>query len=234
MMFDWPKILAFTITYSGKDYVYEEFKKSLSDLQYPNIRHIWIDNTDDEGEYLAKLSTDGFEAYHVERGNNSREALARSQEFARRIAVEEDYDYLLSIESDILFPKDAVFRLLANDREVVGARYDIGPAEKRLPCITVSKEDPKTKLVGSRLLTDEEVPKYTNNGLKVVNGCGMGFTLIAREVFTKLQFTYYPDLRGHSDIFFHNDVWKNGWRVYCDTDVYCIHKNVPWSGVADR
>jgi len=233
-MFDWPRVLAFTITYNGKDYVYEEFKESLAKLDYPNVRHIWIDNSDDGGVYFEKLKADGFETYHVERGNNSREALARSQEFARRIAVAEDYDYLLSIESDLLFSSTALYRLMARNKEVVGARYDIGPADTRLPCITISKTDPITKLVGSRLLKPEEVKDYTNKGLAIVNGCGLGFTLITKEVFTKLQFTYYPDLRGHSDIFFHNDVWKHGWRVYCDTDVYCVHKNVPWTQVQDR
>lgn len=233
-MIEWPSVLAFTITYSGKDYVYEEFKSYLEKLDYPNVRHIWIDNSDDGGKYHQKLLADGFEAYHVDRGNNSREALARSQNFARKIAIDEDYDYLLSIESDLLFHPQTLMQLIADERDVVGVRYNIGPPEMRIPCITVSKIDPHNGLRGTRLLEHKEFHDYTNKGLRAVNGCGLGFTLIKKEVFHKIQFTYYSDIKGHSDIFFNNDVWNNGWRVYCNTSVYCEHKNVPWTLVDDR
>lgn len=234
MVFEWPKVLVFTITYSGKDYVYDDFKKMSSLIEYPNMRHIWIDNTNDGGVYYKKLLSDGLEAYHVERGNNSREALARSQEFARKMAVNEGYDYILSLESDLFVPQDVIYRLLGRAKDVVGCLYMIGPSDNRIPCITVPKKDEITKITGSRLLKKGEFENYYKKGLVAVNGCGMGCTLISREIFTKIPFTYYPDLKGHSDIFYHNDVWKNGYSVFVDTDIYCDHKNVPWSLVEDR
>ena len=233
-MIDLPSVLVFTITYSGKDYVYKEFCKYAEDLNYPNMRHIWIDNSDDGGEYYNKLLADGHEAYHVKRGNNSREALTRSQEFARRMALDEGYDYLMSIESDILMPPNVIQTLMGRAKEMVGSLYMIGPPENRWPCVTVSKTDPRTGLVGSRLLLKEEFPDFQKKHLMAVNGCGLGCTLIERHVIEKIKFTYYPDLKGHSDIFFSNDVWKYGMRVFVDTSIICAHKNVPWSGVKDR
>ncbi len=233
-MIDLPKVLVFTVTYSGKDYVYEEFCKYVKDLDYPNMRHIWIDNSNDDGEYYKKLLSDGHEVYHVERGNSSREALTRSQEFARKIALDENYDYLMSIESDILFPPNIIQILMGRSKEVVGALYMIGPPENRWPCVTIAKKDEITGLTGSRLLYKEEFPEFQKKQLIAVNGCGLGCTLIEKKVIEKISFTYYPDLKGHSDIFFSNEVWKKGMRVFVDTSVICDHKNVPWSEVKDR
>ena len=87
-----PKVLVFTVTYEGKDYVWEEFQAAAKKLSYPNYRHIIIDNTKDNGEYAERLRSYGFEVFKVERGNNSREAISRAQETARRIAVKENYD----------------------------------------------------------------------------------------------------------------------------------------------
>ena len=80
----------------------------------------------------------------------------------------------------------------------------------------------------------EEFPEFQKKNLIAVNGCGLGCTLIERKVIEKISFTYYPDLKGHSDIFFANEVWKNGMRVFVDTSVICDHRNVPWSEVKDR
>lgn len=230
-----PKVLIFTITYEGKDYCYEEFRKYTDKINYPNAKHIWIDNSKTL-DYYEKLKADGLEVYHVARGNNTREALARSQNFARKMALEGDYDYLLSIESDLIgVPQNIVQHLIGNAKEVVGCLYLIGPPDQRMPCVTVVKPDPNSGLVGTRLVTVEEAKDIIDHEqLHAVNSCGMGCTLIRRDVFEKIKFTYFPDLKAHSDVFFANDVWKNGFRIYVDSGVRLDHKNVPWDTVSDR
>jgi GT2 family glycosyltransferase len=228
-----PKVLVFTITYSGKDYVYDKWKKAAKAINYPNFDHVVIDNTRDNGEYSEKLSKD-FWTIHVERGNSSREGMARSQEKARLIAVEKGYDYILSLESDIIPTPDIIQELIKDAKEYVGALYFIGDDNQRLPCITLPEKHEKTGLIGSRLIKPEEIKDYYKRGLRSVNNCGLGCTLIKRRVFEKIKFNYYPNLRNHSDSFYANDAWRNGFRVFVDTDIILEHHNVPWTNVKDR
>lgn len=228
-----PKVLVFTITYSGKDYIYEEWKKASKAMTYPNFDHVVIDNTDDDGEYAKKLEKD-FWTIKVPRGNNSREAMARSQETARRLAVKEGYDYFLSLESDIIPTPTVIQDLLKDAKEYVGALYFIGDKTLRIPCITLPEKHEATNMIGSRLIRQDEIAQYYKTGLRNVNNCGLGCTLVRRDVFTKLKFKYYPNLRAHSDSFFANDAWRAGFRVFIDTDIVLEHHNVPWEGVGDR
>jgi len=230
-----PKVLIFTITYEGKDYALEEFMEHCSKINYPNYRHIFIDNSNNP-HYVDRLREKGLEAYHTERGNNSREALARSQNVARRIALNEGYDYILSIESDIMCPPDVVERLLKHAKPVVTGFYYIGDREKgqRVPCITILKWNEELGAYGTRLLFIDEWEDYTNKGLKKVAAGGMGVCLIKRNVFEKFAFTYDTRLKGHSDIYFFNECFRQKIPVYVDTDLYCEHKNSKWTDVKDR
>ena len=219
------KVLVFTVTYDKKDYCFEQFVKQFP-LNYNNYRHVWIDNTDDDGEYARKLESYGLEVIKVRRGNNAREALARSQNIARKIVLDEGYDYALSIESDMLnIPKNVIQTLIGRAKDVVGCFYTIGDDKIRKPCITVA--DKKANgLIGTRVLSMEEGREILKtNGLHGVNSCGLGCTLIKREVLEKVRFMYYPHLKPFSDVFFANDVWKKGFKIYVDSSIYLNHDN---------
>lgn len=235
-----PKVLAFTVIYSGKDYCLDEFIENISKFTYDNYDHIVIDNTNDNGEYYNKLVEKfkplGIKVYHVERGENSREALAKSQNFAREIFLKGDYDYLFSLESDI-FPKPNIIdALVCHGLDVVGALYMIGfmHNDTRTPCITLNWKNEQTNTWGTKLIQPEQFMDYLGKGVKEVAAGGMGATLIYRSVVEKVPFTYIPGLNGHSDVYWCNDARKLGYVICVDTDVLCEHKNSDWTKVADR
>lgn len=222
-----PKVLVFTVTYEGKDYCFDEFKQQVSQLSYPEeyFQHVWIDNSESL-DYYNKLKSEGLDVHRVERGNNAREALSRSQNYARRLAIDGDFDYILSIESDILgIPADIIQRLIKNSKDVVGCFYHIGPPEHRLGCVTINKKG-ADGLNGTRLVTMKETKELeVIDGLFPVNGCGLGCTLISREVFKDIVFMYYPELKAFSDVFFANDVWRNGFTIFLDSSIKLEHLN---------
>jgi hypothetical protein len=84
-----------------------------------------IDNSQ-ELDYYELLKSRGVNVIHLPRGGNSRQALATAQNYARKKAYNEGFDYLLSIESDLIIQPDTLKRLLSHNRKIVGATYYIG------------------------------------------------------------------------------------------------------------
>lgn len=236
----WPKILVFTPTYRGKDYCLDEFLENCKGFTYPNYDHIFIDNSIDELRYFTKLKRKlqgtAITPYHVKRGNSSREALARAQNKAREIFLAGDYDYMLSLESDI-FPGFNIMEALVWDNlDIVTGLYLIGDAKEgtRWPCITIPWKNPATNTMGTQLLPREEWQNYFKQGLKEVAAGGMGCCLMSREVLEKLPFTYIPGHSAHSDVFFFQKAARLGYTVWCDTNLTCKHLNSSWDLVKDR
>lgn len=231
-----PKVLIFTITYEGKEYCFEEFSKQFNNLTYPKdcYRHVWIDNSHGN-EYYDLLKSRGLDVIKCERGNNTREALARSQNTARQLVIEGGYDYALSIESDIIgIPPDIIEQLLSTGKEMVGCLYPIGPRDQRIPCITMPKKG-ANGTNGTRLISPEETRIVVENpGLHAVNSCGLGCTLIRKDILEAISFYYIPYLKPHSDAWFAIDVWKKGFRIFVNSSIVLEHLNVPWSSVDDR
>jgi hypothetical protein len=232
-----PKILIFTPTYEGKEYCRERFVANSREIlkSWGNARHIIIDNSPTL-DYTNKLTAAGLDVIHVERGNNSRESLTRAQNIARQIAIDEGYDYLFSLESDIFPPKDILHRLYRRGKKVITGVYLIGSADKgaRIPCITLKYFNEHLLAYGTRLLKAEELFDYRNKGVKEVAAGGFGCCLIHRDIFTKLSFRYDPRFMGHSDIYFFNSIKSLKEEVFVDTDIFCEHENSDWTKVTDR
>ena len=228
-----PKVLIFTPIYREKDYCLLEFVKRARQINYPNFKQIYIDNSVGTS-YTDRLKKLGLEAYHIERGNNTREALARAQQFARKIAIEEDYDYLFSLESDIMVEPDILTRLMKHGKPVITALYHIGNKPVRIPCITVPYFEETIQAWGTKLLPKEEWDDYYHKGVKQVQAGGFGTCLIHKDIFKKFPFTYDPRFKAHSDVYFFNACFNNRIPVYVDTDIVCPHENSDWSKVKNR
>lgn len=234
-----PKVLIFTPIYEGKDYCLDEWLENIKNINYPNKRHIVIDNSKTT-RYFKKLKKKlpkyGLEVYHVARGNNSRESLSRAQTFARRIAIDEGYDYLFSLESDIIVSPEIVQVLLSHGLDVVSGLYMLGDKQEgvQVPCITKAEFNKQLGSYGTRLLHPEEYIQYINAGLKQVVAGGMGCCLISRKIFKDIGFYYDPRFQGHSDVYFFNELFWKKIPMFVDTDMVCDHRNSDWLNVKDR
>jgi cellulose synthase/poly-beta-1,6-N-acetylglucosamine synthase-like glycosyltransferase len=232
-----PKILIFTPIYEEKDYCLDMFLRKARQIKYPNKRHIFIDNSKDLKYYTKlkrKLQPMGIEVFHVDRGNNSRESLARAQNMARKKFLEGKYDYLFSLESDIMIEPDTIEKLLVKGKDVISAVYMIGTNGVRIPCITLPEYNDTIKAMGTRLLKREEINRYVNNGVQRVAAAGMGACLMHHSVIERFAFKYDPRFDGHSDIYFFNDCFNNRIPVFVNSDIVLEHDNSDWADVRDR
>jgi len=231
-----PKVLVGVCTYEGKDYIWPEFKKGVENLTYPNFDVMIVDNSKGNA-YSRKLKKDckenGFMVKHITRAKNSRIAHADSLNTIRDYFLDNDYEYMLLLESDILPPVDIIQRQIATGKSVVGAIYFIGHAwdPKRAPkaCLFDNVDGKST-----RILTREEGWSMYGKGVQPIHGCGIGCTLVHKNVIEQFKFWWHlSNPPKHADVLFFADLENNNIPVYVNTDVVVRHQPSDWDKVKD-
>ena len=233
----YPKVLVFSPTYEGKEYCRERFVENVKKFSYPNYEFLMIDNSKTD-EYYKKLQADGVPIVRVPRGDSSRIALANAQNYARRYALDNDFDYVLSLESDLFPTSDVIQRLMAHSKPVVGALYYIGGTEEGMathPCVFITT--PKTNSTnGTRLITPEEHQELVDEGgIHRIHGMGVGCALMM--IYVLKDYIFWTDNRfdnKHSDVYFYMDLWNNKVPVYVDYDLETKHEPSSWKEVKDK
>lgn len=138
----------------------------------------------------------------------------------------ERYDYLLSVDSDIVLPKDALVKMLRHNVDLVTGMYI-----QRIPNThSLELYGP----AGRRLAYDEVKDK----GLMEIEGCGFGCVLTKSEVFRSVgypQFVYHSAIDHKNTISEDTDFCKKardkGFKVWVDTSIKCAHKGTSWYNV---
>lgn len=168
--------------------------------------------------------------------------IAANYNAARARVLEEGYDALLTIEADMIPPRDAIDRLLATGADVAYGLYIFRQGKQwsayeklgLFRAISISRR--------------EEMARATWGSVVDVAGLGMGCTLIRRHVLAALHFRLYEGeesdwIRQHyepvarryrirldgprymmaNDWIFAMDAAHAGYRQVCDTSVVCGH-----------
>jgi hypothetical protein len=180
----------------------------------------------------VKLSRDTFESIHglhfdgaLDRmfthdnphGEMSGRNILHNYQKAERIVKAESYDYLLTVEDDMLIPPDALEKMIAVDADIV---YGVYCFRKGAPLINISKPNDHMESYG--LPDNLKAWRGVFGQVIECGGLGLGCTLIKRSVFDVLSF---HSVSGHdSDTQLSLDARRLGLRQMCDTSVLCGHK----------
>ena len=209
---------------------------NIQKLNYPNYDFIVVDNTNNLS-YVSKLRREGYKhIYHQSRGGNSRIAIARASEFIRRYAVENDYDYIMFIETDLLPPKNIIQRLMGYKKPVTGAIYEIGlhnSTESPRKPLLYRPEEAIDGTIHLKILTPKEGYSMMNKGLLQTPAMGLGCCLIHSNIFKKYTFKYTSTGKQHTDSLFYYELWRDKVPVWVDTDIIIYHENQNWAVVKD-
>lgn len=143
-----------------------------------------------------------------------------AREKISQYALDNKFDYVLFIDSDMVFPSDTILRLLEHDKDIVsGLAFQRKPPYS--PCIYQTLRFGEAGDVRS-------VPcKEYERGLIEVEGCGMACCLIKTEVMLDIyksgQYLFNP-LPGYGeDLSFCLRARKLDHKIYADTTLQIGH-----------
>ena len=131
-----------------------------------------------------------------------------------RKAQNEQCTHLLFIDSDMYFESDILEKLMAHDKDIVGAEY----AYRELPRRSVIKS--------AANVTITEIPKELFKCYSI----GGGLVLIKMSVFNKIETPWFhmpateygSTAMGH-DVFFCQQARKAGYEIWCDPTLSIGH-----------
>ena len=146
---------------------------------------------------------------------DSRDAIAQ-------YAVENDYDYILYVDSDMVFSADDLKRLLSHNADIVSGYYITRDGTNRpvvYKDVITRRRFPYRQ---PRLIVDD-----TSTGYAPVSACGFGFALIKTSVVKcmgkKFKSLFEPFKGVGEDIAFCIRAKRCGYTVMCDFDVKLGH-----------
>lgn len=218
------KILIGTVTYKGKDYCRKEFVKRVKEIL---TRHSTLLDMATIKFGNIKISKNNIEVTNIERftdmlKGNSRERITTGYNIILDYFLEGDYDYLLTLESDIIPPPQIIDLLLRHNEKICSATYMIGFKRDRVPCIYTGKKFKRK--IGDKyksFLENFNAKELDGTLIHAKGGCGLGCCLIHRSVFDKVKRFRHEE--AHCDTYFHKDAQKLGFKSMVDTGIICKH-----------
>jgi FkbM family methyltransferase len=132
------------------------------------------------------------------------------------------YDYLLSVDSDIILPRDSLVKMLAADKDIISGIYiQRKPGEQILEVYMDTSNGGCTN-IPYKLLENLDVVE--------IAACGMGCALIKGDVFRRLEYPhfFYKEALDHrntvsEDVYFCMKARKAGFTVWADPSIRCDH-----------
>lgn len=226
-----PKILIASPTFEGKDYCFQRYYDSVKALTYPNFDLFLVDNSK-TAEYSERLRSIGIDVAKTPQRERVRDSIVEGRNLIRQKVLDEGYDYLFSLEQDVLPPPDAIERLLSHGEKIVCGMYanpmNVPATNKKtgqreiikinVPMVFIkSKKDP-SKILPMTPQDVDDAPPFME-----VGAMGLGCVLIHRSVLEKVKFRYDPEKNAFDDMFFSSDAKEAGFKLYADTTVDCVH-----------
>jgi glycosyltransferase involved in cell wall biosynthesis len=134
-----------------------------------------------------------------------------------------DFDYLFSVDSDIILPPDTLTKFLQHNVDVVSGVYI-----QRKPNTQILEIYRKNNQGG---VSNVPMQAILPAGLHEIDACGFGCVLVKREVMTSIgypQFVYKSALDHKDtiseDVYFCKRAQEVGAKIYVDSSVVCDHK----------
>lgn len=211
-----------------RGWILPKYLEYIRSLDYPKDRiilcFIYNDSTDDTLNHLVRFQEKHQAEYKdiiivVENHNQVKDervhsirlkiydSLAKLRNSLLDFAVKMNVDYLFSVDSDILVPKNALQDLIDSNKPIVSAQI-WNDLAGRYPNVLIKK--------GDRIVHYLDFPK---NSTFRCHTTGAVY-LLDKDSFSRCRYKF--DKQGE-DIGFCTNAEKLGIQVWCNSSVYCNH-----------
>lgn len=141
-------------------------------------------------------------------------------------AIENKYDNVLWLDSDMIFPPDTLQRLEAHNVDMVTGLY-VRRHEPIAPVIYETLDEPIRHPDGT--IEKNAIPyvDYPHNSFFPVAGCGFGCVLtsvkLLKDVWDRFGPAFSPYPWAGEDLSFCHRVNLLGYQIHCDSTISCGH-----------
>ena len=240
------KVLVASPIFYKMKYCLNEFLGGLKELTYKDHEVLLVDNSrSPEGDeffndlrkekWMTVLKDDSKEERNILRLVSSRNRIIE-------YALENKFDYILMLDSDVIPPKDIIEKLLASKKDIVSGLYynyfNVGKELRPLPIAWMFLTEEEFRDIKSqggippsvknrfdlrRHMTNEEAfSKQTFEVMYPAAGC----MLLSRKVFSAQRYGLMDvdeKFTSGEDIYFITEARKRGFSSYVNTEVRCNH-----------
>ncbi|MCK4260842.1 MAG: hypothetical protein KAX49_17830 [Halanaerobiales bacterium] len=225
------KILIAVPIYDFKRYCMSEFLENLLTLSaevciIDNSKE--IDFFDEICDFLEnKRRKADFQVEYIgnrfSKTDSSRLKLTETRNELRNYFLSRNFDFFLSLESDVILTQSQLDNLFKNQRT---ERISVALLERPNSDTIISK---KIEYIPSTICQRFNYSfEELENKILNVKGCHLGCTLIPREILQKIPFRYEPSLLTHDDTFFSLDVIAKEYEIFCDGFIKPKHLFRQW------
>ena len=218
------KILIGVPTYPGQEYCLEEFMRHLKAINYDHFDVLFVVDKNEE-KYQRKIQKMGFECARVSEEKSFRCAnITYCRRLLRKKMLEENYDYLLFIDSDVMVQPDIIKKLIQHKKTICSGIFMSTfplPDGRKVVAPVLYDFAPGGKL---RLMQKKEI---LDDSLKKVAVCGFGCCLLRRDVLEKVDFRWYEQSKSGEDVAFCHDAAQIGFEAFVDCSVRTWHLSYP-------
>jgi hypothetical protein len=220
-----PKILVGCPTSEHKKYCLKEYADAVKAIDYDNFDVLLVDNSEGE-EYIKDIKALGLNAVRGKWFPGARDRIVHSRNLLKEYALKNEYDYLLSLEQDVIPEPSIIKKLVGHEKRIVSGvvmnNLPVGNVVVMMPMAYVSHKLDPTDL---DYISREELSKPQ---LAEIKGCALACVLIHKSVLAKINFRYTG---GFDDMMFSKDAIDAGFKIFLDTEVKPKRLHSSWDGI---
>jgi len=218
-----PKILIAAPQHESKKYCFDDWYMNVRKINHPRFDILLVDNSDTDHFYKYMKNYNVY-LHRIETKNKTTlQKMAESHDFIRKTAIENKYDYLLHLETDVFPDPDILINLLSHKKDLVGCLYSILAGASRELCLVEAHYD--TIINNIYLYRNPLSIVELGKGIRQTFNCGIGCTLFSRKVLPSFQFRYVEGIENHPDSWMAYDLMTKNIPYFVDTNTFVEHRN---------
>lgn len=235
------KILVASPTYDGMEYCLNDFITAIKKIDYPDFEILLVDNSRNKN-FFNRISQDKQikVIYDETPEEKNLLRLVSSSNLILDYAKENNFDYVLMMDSDVIPPKNILKELISQKKDIVsGLYYNLFPYKETYCWFPIAwrkltdEEYSASQKVESQFsgINKEDLRKHItekevrDGNLMEVLVASNGCVLLSRKVFENknLRYGLSEEVPSAQDVFFFRKCREAGIKIFCYPKILCDH-----------